>query len=93
MKGRFGDGPITDISYLRCTSPLSGVEQTTSARILQVIAISADAMASAFSTSQPPDKFRNWRVGTKAESLQPLLRNGGAVPATQALNSDTLHAR
>ena len=56
-------------------------------------AIRANAVASAFATSQAPNELCYRSVGAKAESPQPLLRNRGAMAATQTLKSDTLHTQ
>src|SRR5262249_44042310 len=59
--------------------------------ILKIITIRANAVASTFATGQAPNELCYRRVGAEAESLQPFLRNRGAMAATQALKSDTLH--
>ena len=61
--------------------------------ILKIITIRANAVASAFATGQTPNELCYRRVGADAESLQLLLRNRGAMAATQTLKSDTLHTR
>lgn len=62
-----------------------------SASVLKIIAIGAAAVTSALDARKTSYKLRYWRVGTEPKGFQPLLRNGGAMAATQALNSDTLH--
>ena len=70
-----------------------GGYEKTSLSILKIITIRANAVASAFFTGQAPNEFRYRRVGAKAESLQLFLSNRGAMAATQALKSDTLHTQ